>query len=136
MQYVCKIITTVDGKSIRDIYQAVGWDDGSGDCEILSKLAQNSAIFAGAFLDNGQMIGMGRVLSDNLSDACIQDIAVLPEFQCQGIGREIMRLLIAECKVRGIEWIQLIASSSGKKLYESLGFEVMTDFVPMKLVER
>ena len=133
MNFYCKKLTQVDGSEVKKIYLAVGWADENCDCEILNLLAEKSTVFVGAFdSTNNQMIGMGRVLSDGISDACIQDVAVLPEYRHQGIGRAIIELLVAECLAKGIDWIQLIASPDGKKLYESCGFEVMSDHVPMK----
>lgn len=133
MGFYCKKLTQVDGSEVKKIYLAVGWADENCDCEVLSKLAEKSEIFVGAFdNESNQMIGMGRVLSDGISDACIQDVAVLPQYRNQGIGKAIIQMLLAECLAKGIDWIQLIASPDGKKLYESCGFEVMLDHVPMK----
>ena len=134
MGFYCKKLTSVDGEAIKKIYLAVGWADETCDVLILSQLAEKSTIFVGAFDDsNNELIGMGRVLSDGISDACIQDVAVLPQYRNQGIGKAIIKLLSQECLSRGIDWVQLIASPAGKKLYESCGFEVMDGYVPMKL---
>ena len=130
----CKKLTSVDGEEVKKIYLAVGWADESCDIAILSQLAVKSTVFVGAFdSETHAMIGMGRVLSDGISDACIQDVAVLPQYRHQGIGKAITQMLVDECLAKGIDWIQLIASPAGKKLYESCGFEVMTDYIPMKL---
>lgn len=130
----CKKLTSVDGEEVKKIYLAVGWADESCDIAILSQLAVKSTVFVGAFdSETHAMIGMGRVLSDGISDACIQDIAVLPEYRRQGVGQAITQTLIDECLKKGIDWIQLIASKDGKSIYEKLGFEVMTDYIPMKL---
>ena len=129
-----KILTSVNGEAVKKIYLAVGWIDETADVEVLSKLAEKSTVFVGAFDSNsGEMVGMGRVLSDGISDACIQDIAVLKEYRHMKIGRTITEMLIIECRKKGIDWIQLIASEAGRNMYEKLGFEVMSGYVPMKL---
>jgi ribosomal protein S18 acetylase RimI-like enzyme len=134
MSFEYKKLKTVDGEAVKKIYLAVGWADESCDIKLLSLLAEKSTIFIGAFdSESSEMVGMGRVLSDGISDACIQDIAVLPEYRRQGIGYEITKRLIEECHKLGIDWIQLIASADGRKLYEKLGFEIMGNYVPMKL---
>jgi ribosomal protein S18 acetylase RimI-like enzyme len=133
MGFYCKKLTSVNGEDIKKIYLAVGWADENCDTAILSQLAKKSTIFIGAFDDaNHELIGMGRVLSDGISDACIQDVAVLPEYRNKGIGKAIIQMLVDECLKKKIDWIQLIATPAGKKLYESCGFEVMNDHVPMK----
>ena len=78
------------------------------------------------------MGGYRRLLSDGVSDGCIQDVAVIKEFQGLGIGRAIVKKIIDESLKLGIDWIQLIATPGNEKFYESLGFEVMQNHTPMK----
>ncbi len=52
---------------------------------------------------------MGRAISDGVSDAYIQDLVVLPEYRGKGIGRKILRSVLAACREHGIGWIALIA---------------------------
>jgi ribosomal protein S18 acetylase RimI-like enzyme len=91
-----------------------------------------SALFAGAF-ENTKMIGMGRALSDQASDAYIQDVAVLKEFQGRGIGKKIIQTLIAGLNAWGVDWIGLIAEPGTTGFYEELGFELLEGHVPLKL---
>ena len=126
-----RIIKSVPAASLERIYRAVNWYDESFSTEAMEQIPQNSTIFAGAFVNN-EMVGMGRLLSDGVSDGCIQDVAVLPEFQKSGIGRAIVKKLVEESLKLGIDWIQLIATPGNEKFYASCGFEVMAEHTPMR----
>ena len=131
MDFEVRIIKCAQASQLERIYRAVGWYDESFSPEAMAEIVPNSAIFAAAFVNN-EMVGMGRLLSDNVSDGCIQDVAVLPEFQGHGIGRAIVRKIVDEALLRGIDWLQLIAAPGNESFYHSLGFEVMQNHTPMK----
>ena len=78
-------------------------------------------------------VGMGRVISDGISDAYIQDLVVLPEWRGMGVGRMILSVLLDECRMRKISWTALIAEPGTSGFYGSLGFAPMTGYVPMLL---
>ena len=75
---------------------------------------------------------MGRLISDGVSDAYIQDLVVLPEYRDKGIGREIVKTLINHCKKKGIHWVGLIAEPDQDGFYSNLGFKQMKNYIPMK----
>jgi len=116
------------------LYKEAGWwKDSYGDApEFLHNIVMDSALFAGAFLD-GKMVGMGRALSDLVSDAYIQDVVVMKEYQGRGIGKKIIQTLITGLKERGVDWIGLIAEPGTTDFYENLGFQQLKDHVPLKL---
>ncbi|HSL60885.1 MAG TPA: GNAT family N-acetyltransferase, partial [Desulfotignum sp.] len=78
-------------------------------------------------------IGMGRALSDLVSDAYIQDVTVLRAFRGKGIGTKIIRLLIAGLKDHRVDWIGLIGEPNTRVFYENLGFREMPGHVPYRL---
>lgn len=116
------------------LYIDAGWlPNNYGDStDFLEHIVTDSALFAGVFL-NKKMIGMGRALSDMASDAYIQDVAVLNEFQGRGIGKKIIQTLITELQKNGVDWIGLIAQPGTSGFYENLGFQVLEGHVPLKL---
>ncbi len=131
MDFQIRIIKCVQGPDLERIYRSVGWYDESFSDGVLEKICANSTIFAAAFV-NDEMVGMGRLLSDGVSDGCIQDVAVLKEFQGNGIGKAIVQTIVNEALARGIDWIQLIATPGNENFYKSIGFEVMQDHTPMR----
>ena len=74
---------------------------------------------------------MGRAFSDRASDAYIQDVTVKKELRRLGIGRRIIRELVARLEADGLKWIGLIAESGSQKFYENLGFAPMPGATPM-----
>ena len=74
--------------------------------------------------DMGQAIGMGRIIGDGGCHYQIVDIAVLPDYQGQGLGKVIMQRLmdwVAE-NVPDTGYISLIADGDAKHLYAQHGF--------------
>ena len=131
MDFEIRIIKCAPAEQLERIYRSVGWYDESFSAEAMEKIVSQSTLFAAAFV-NSEIIGMGRLLSDGVSDGCIQDVAVLKEFQGHGIGRAIVRKLVEETLKLGIDWIQLIATPGNEKFYQSLGFEIMQNHTPMR----
>ncbi len=54
--------------------------------------------------------------------AYIQNVYVAPEERAQGLARQLMQVLLAECRARGVEQVSLHASDAGRPTYEKLGF--------------
>lgn len=77
------------------------------------------------------IIGMGRSISDGVSDAYIQDVVVTPSHRGQGIATQIIKQIVDRLQTDGIGWIGLIAERNTQNLYESIGFEPMADATPM-----
>ena len=75
--------------------------------------------------DNGQTIGMGRMIGDGLY-FLIVDVVVRPEYQGRGIGSQIMDKLIAyaeqQTPVGGRVSVQLLADVGKEEFYMKKGF--------------
>ena len=128
-----KIIDSWNQNEIVDLYKTGGWWKEGYDPSGIKNLIKGSFACAIAFDTNiKKAVGMGRVLSDGVSDAYIQDLVVLKEYRNLGIGREIVKVLIDHCKKKGINWIALIAEPKQDGFYEKLGFKTMKNYIPMK----
>jgi GNAT superfamily N-acetyltransferase len=116
-----------------DLYHAGGWWEKDQDPCHIPDLVQSSYAFAVAVHEpSGRTIGMGRVISDGVSDAYIQDLVILHEYRGLGAGKEIVTSLLRFCISRNIRWIALIAEPGTEEFYAGLGFSPMKDHVPMK----
>ncbi|HOG51503.1 MAG TPA: GNAT family N-acetyltransferase [Lentisphaeria bacterium] len=127
-------ITTVtpdEEKELAELYREAEWWDGQGDREWIRQLPQRSALFLIACCQ-GRIVGMGRVIADGVSDGYLQDIFVTQSFRRQKIGAELVRLLTASAAAMGIDWLLLIAAPGKTKFYESLGYRIMPQYVPMR----
>ncbi len=116
------------------LYKDAGWweEPRDGNLDFLDTVVRNSVLFAGAF--SGQrLIGMGRALSDGVSDAYIQDVVVHSSFRGKGVGKQLVQTLVTGLKQKGIDWIGLIGEPNTASFYEPLGFSILQNYIPMKL---
>jgi len=72
--------------------------------------------------DGAQLVGFGRAISDSAYQAAVYDMAVIPEYQGQGIGTTIMKHIlnrVPHCNV-------ILYAAPGKEpFYEKLGLRRM-----------
>jgi ribosomal protein S18 acetylase RimI-like enzyme len=114
------------------LYKDAGWWKETYDKAGIPQLIAGSFAFAVAVNQKtGKSIGMGRVLSDGVSDAYIQDLIVLASYRGQNIGKKIAQILIDFCISKGIQWIGLIAEPGSNNFYTTLGFKPMENHIPM-----
>lgn len=120
-------------EEIVDLYKAGGWWREEYKKSEIKKLIKSSYAFAVVVeKSTGKAVGMGRILSDGVSDAYIQDLVILKEYRGRNLGKYLVRELVNHCKSNGIKWISLIAEPNQYKFYEKLGFKVMKNYTPMK----
>jgi len=125
----------VDIEQLKILYRESNWwseDNDASDPDLINKIISGSFCFVIATL-NERIIGMGRAISDGISDAYIQDMAVLPEFRGNGIGVLIMDELIRFLQEKKVNWITLISEPKAVSFYERYGFSLMKDYVPFTL---
>ncbi len=116
---------------IMALYRAAGWwEEGSDDAGLVEAIIRGSHCFL-AVQENDGIVGMGRAISDGVSDAYIQDVTVRPACRGRGIGGQIVRRLVQRLTDDGIGWIGLIAENDSLEFYRQLGFAVMDRSVPM-----
>jgi GNAT superfamily N-acetyltransferase len=121
-----------DEEEIADLYRAGGWWKEEYKPEDLRPLIRGSFAFVVASdTKTGRAIGMGRVISDGVSDGYIQDLVVLPGYRKSGVGRKIVASLVERCLQSGVTWIALIAEPGTEQFYQPLGFRPMEGHVPL-----
>ena len=118
---------------IISLYKAGNWWRENSDASIIPTLIKNSYAFAIAVeKQKNTAVGMGRVLSDGVSDAYIQDVVVFQEWRGYGIGRKIVQSLVDYCLSQKVNWIALISEPNQQGFYIPLGFKEMQQYIPMK----
>jgi len=129
------IIRTPTKKQIReitDLYRAQGWWQ-AGDNEnpqLIPRLIAGSHCFVIA-LEEDDIVGMGRAISDGVSDAYIQDLTVRREYRNRGIGLRILQTLLERLRDDGLHWIGIIAEPGSFDVYRRAGFQEMSACIPM-----
>jgi GNAT superfamily N-acetyltransferase len=102
-----QLVHAWDEDEIADLYRAGGWWKEEYDPMELRNLIHGSFAFAVAVdPKTGCAIGMGRVISDGVSDGYIQDLVVMPEYRGTGIGAQIVSKLVKKCLDAGsfLDW--------------------------------
>lgn len=117
---------------MRALFAAGGWWEPEWDDSVLRGIVSCSFAFVVARDIGDRWIGMGRLISDGVSDAYLQDIVVLPEWRGKGIGTAIVRTLLDICHVSGISWIGVIAEPETGYFYRRFGFSRMGGYTPMR----
>jgi aralkylamine N-acetyltransferase len=114
------------------LYKEGNWWSGDPlEESSLPQLIAGSFCFIIARNEEGKIIGMGRAISDGVSDAYIQDVVVVECYRKQGVGRQIIKQICEYCIQQNLVWIGLIAEPGTEKFYQHLGFKPRQGYVPM-----
>lgn len=84
------------------------------------KIAFSNSMYKCFVTDSGNLIAVGRALADGIDCSYICDVAVHPDYQGRGIGKEVVSRLVAlSSKHRKI----ILYAAPGKEgFYRKLGF--------------
>jgi len=123
--------TDSDLRQITGLYREAGWWWEEGDhLDFAARLIAGSFCFYVAEY-NHTIVGIGRAISDGVSDAYIQDVTVARDLRGTGIGSALVQAIIASLGRHGIEWIGVIAEGGSHPFYEKLGLTAMVNATPM-----
>ena len=102
---------------------SVGWHSDFHWESVPASLA-GSVCGVVAYADDGQPVAMGRVVGDGAFYFYLQDVAVHPDHQHQGLGRQVVaRLCDQVVQIAGADcFVGLFATPDGQALYASEGF--------------
>lgn len=108
--------------------EKVGW--GSRNVDIVERALRNT-LFGITVFDDDKVVAMARIIGDESIFLYIQDVIVIPEYQGNGIGKEIMNILlekINECKKINPNIRVYLGASTGKEdFYKKFGFITRKD---------
>ena len=109
----------VDWAFVSETLRRVGMASRAPELHRKAFEASHTVVFAYA---NGQPVGFDRAISDGAYQAAVYEMAVVPEFQKQGIGAHIMRAILD--RLPGCNVI-LYASPGKEDFYRKLGLRRM-----------
>lgn len=125
------VVDTVPVDAVVELYKAGGWWQESPEARaIIPKMITGSFCFMVA-RQGDRVVGMGRCISDGVSDAYIQDVVVFKELRGKGIGAQLVARLAQFCVERKLGWIGLVAEPGTLPFYQRLGFGPLKDYQPM-----
>lgn len=101
--------------------EAVGWGVYTED--VIERALPNTLYCLCAFVD-GELVGMARVIGDRAMVYYIQDVIVLPAYQRQGIGAQMMDRVMAYIRAHASHntIVGLMAACGKEPFYEQYGF--------------
>ncbi|SEW22459.1 Acetyltransferase (GNAT) domain-containing protein [Ruminococcaceae bacterium KH2T8] len=115
-----------DQDEILALYGAVGWISYTQDPEALRKGYENSLLILGAY-DGDELAGIIRVVGDGQTIVFVQDILVLPKYQRQGIGSQLLKAVLD--RFSHVRQIELVTDNTEKTIafYRSMGFREFSE---------
>ena len=119
--------SSVSIDDVLHLYQAVGWTNYTNQPQMLEQALSHSLTTYLA-RDGEEIVGLVRLVGDGFSSVFVQDLIVLPSYQRQGIGSNLMKEALADYK--DAYQIQLSTEQTEKNLgfYHSLGFETLSTY--------
>lgn len=111
----------IDWQELSSLYKIAPLGDKPAQ---MLKTAFEGSRFVYFVYHDSKLIGVGRALADGVDSAYLCDIALHPDYQGKGLGKEITQKLL-DC-VKGYSKIILFANIGKGGFYEKLGFAKMT----------
>ena len=112
----------VSAAALVDLRQSVGWNRMERDLSD-PRLHNTFDLFC---FDRERLVGYVAVVSNGVTDAYLQDLMVHPDYQQQGIGRELMRLALQRLRDDGFYMASVIYGDTAlREYYEQFGFTTM-----------
>ena len=119
--------TSISIDDVLHLYKSVGWANYTNQPQMLEQALSHS--LATYLANDGEkIVGLVRLVGDGFSSVFVQDLIVLPSYQRQGIGSNLMKEALADYK--DAYQIQLATEQTEKNLgfYCSLGFETLSTY--------
>ena len=114
-------------EDVLHLYQAVGWTNYTNQPQMLEQALSHSLVIYLAF-DGDAVVGLIRLVGDGFSSVFVQDLIVLPTYQRQGIGSDLMKQALEDYK--DAYQVQLVTDQTERTLsfYRSMGFEILSTY--------
>ncbi|MBR1738615.1 MAG: GNAT family N-acetyltransferase [Firmicutes bacterium] len=116
-----KEYTNYKEDEILRLYSEVGWTAYTENMPALKQGYMNSLLVLGAY-ENGELLGIIRVVGDGFTIVFVQDILVYPEKQRQGVGSALLKAVLD--RYADVRQIELATDHTEKTVafYKSMGF--------------
>lgn len=127
MDIIYKTNKDLPNEQLFKLFVSVGWADEANTTQSMienfNKNFINSTVVISAW-DGEKLVGCIRVLSDKMFRSVIYDLAVLPKYQGNVIGKE----LVSRCREQfpNSEWL-VQTTTERASFYENIGFKINKD---------
>ena len=126
MEYNITEYVDYNEQEILPLYESVGWVNYTKRPQMLKEAYLHSLKIYAAYVEN-KLVGIIRVVGDGFSVVFVQDLLIYPEYQRQGIGTALLKMIMEE--YRDVYQLHLLTENTEKTIafYKSLGFIMDTD---------
>jgi len=147
----CERVSSVPGMEIQDLFQRVGWlatpapvgEPASGaetggtlaqlaTPDRLQKVFEESAAIYAARKD-GTLVGLARVVSDQVRESVVYDLVVAPEHRHRGVGGMLLERCLRDFSHTPVT---LAASADTLAFYRKFGFERLERYPDLLILRR
>lgn len=118
-------------KALQELFLSVEWESGKYPNELMQAVQGSHSIVAA--WDGDQLVGLVNALSDGVLTAYFHYMLIDPGYQGEGIGREMMNIMLDRYK--GCKTIVLISYPSAVDFYQKCGFSKEDGATPMFISE-
>ena len=123
---------SISFEKIVSLYDSVGWSVYTKEVENLLKAFEMSTYVLVA-IEEDQVIGVSRSISDSVSIHYLQDILVSPNFQKKGIGRQLLQKTLKHFDQVRTHMILTDNEERQKLFYESFGYKNLKELKKFEL---
>ena len=114
--------TPLDGEDVATLFRNSGIRRPVDDLDRIRRMIENANLIITAW-DGNQLIGIARALTDFSYCCYLSDLAVDAAYQRRGIGRELVRRVLAAIGEESM--LLLLSAPEAMDYYPRLGFEVV-----------
>ncbi len=124
MTITYQINATLTANETADIFRSSGINRPVDDLDRIARMLAHADVLISAW-DGDQPIGLARAITDYTYCCYLSDLAVCKDYQKQGIGKELVKVLQEHL---GVETsLLLLSAPSAMEYYPRLGFEQLTN---------
>jgi GNAT superfamily N-acetyltransferase len=132
MEFRCTAVNSASNTELQrlsEIFDLVGMRARNID-DLSSAIQASTVVFVARTED--QIVGIGRLISDEVYYGSIWDVAVHLEFQKNGFGTLLVSSLLECADQLGLYLVGLVTAIPNRIFYQNTGFEFLTDVFAMR----
>jgi len=118
---------------LHKLYQNEWFTEGRSLDDVKKMLSHTDFVFGICDVNNDDLIGFARVISDQVYKAFVFDVIVDPSYRNKGYGKLIMETIFNHPKLSSVSHIELYCPESLVPYYEKLGFNRRTSLLLRKM---
>ncbi|MEA4823431.1 MAG: GNAT family N-acetyltransferase [Clostridiaceae bacterium] len=127
MNIVYKDVKNFQSRDLQKLFLSVEWSSGHYPEKLVISMENSDSVFTA--WDDDKLIGLINALDDGIMTAYVHYLLVNPLYHGNGIGKELVRLMLE--KYKDYLRIVLIAYDKEVGFYEHCGFTVGEEKTPM-----